>query len=75
MYSITVGFSPTLYCWPKPLLLYGSMAFLPDILQLTQAPIAVWFDDIIIVYYYNIFSYVLYYCLLFLLCLTAWHGD
>ena len=74
MYSITVGFSPTVYCRPKPLLVYGSMAFLPDILLLTQAPIAVGFDGIIIVYYYNLFGHVLY-CLLFSLCLMAWHGD
>ena len=39
MYSITVGFSSTVYGWPKPLSLYGSIGFLPDILQLTQASI------------------------------------
>ena len=38
--------------------------FLPDILLLTQAPIVVWFDGIIIVYYYYLFNYVLH-CLLF----------
>ena len=38
--------------------------FLPDILLLTQAPMVVWFDGIIIVYYYTLFSYVLVYCLI-----------
>ena len=33
--------------------------FLHDILQLTQAPIVVWFDGLIIVYYYYLFNYVL----------------
>ena len=40
------------------------MVFLPDILLLTQATIAVWFDGIIIVYYYKRFRYVLD-CILF----------
>ena len=35
------------------------MSFLPGILLLTQAPIAVWYDSVITVYYYNLFSYVL----------------
>ena len=50
--------------------------FLSDILLLTQAltVVALWFDGIIIVYYYYLFNYVLY-CLLFLLCLVARHGD
>ena len=36
--------------------------FLPDILLLllTQAPIFVWFDGTLIVYYYYPFNYVLY---------------
>ena len=33
--------------------------FLPDIIPLTQAPIVVWLDGIIIVYYYCLFNYVL----------------
>ena len=45
--------------------------FLPDILLLTQAPIVVWFDGIIIVYYYYLFNYVLH-CLLF--CFVWWPG-
>ena len=32
-----------------------------NILLLTQAPIVVWFDGIIIVYYYYRFNYVLYF--------------
>ena len=48
--------------------------FLPDILMLTQAPIIVWCDGTIIVYYYYLFNYVLY-CPLFLLCLVASYGD
>ena len=32
--------------------------FLPDILLLTQAPIFVWFDDAIILYYYYALNYV-----------------
>ena len=43
--------------------------FLPDILLLTQAPIVVWFDGTIIVYFYYPFNYIL--CLLF--CLVALH--
>ena len=40
-------------------MLYGSMAFLPDILLLTQGTIAVWFDGILShILYYNLFSYV-----------------
>ena len=38
--------------------------FLPDILLLTQAPIVVWFDGIIIVCYHYLFNYVLH-CLMF----------
>ena len=38
--------------------------FSPDILLLTQAPILVWFDGTIIVYYYYPFNYVLQ-CLMF----------
>ena len=37
--------------------------FLPDILMLTQTPIVVWLDGIIIVYYYYLLNYLLY-CLL-----------
>ena len=50
--------------------------FLPDILMLTQAPIVVWLDGIIIVYsgelllHFN-YRYVLY-CLLSLLRFVAW---
>ena len=39
--------------------------FLPDILLLTQTPIAVWFEGIIIVYYYYLFYNVLH-CLNYL---------
>ena len=46
--------------------------FLPDILLLTQAPIFVWFDGTIIVYYYYPLNYVLQ-CVL--LGLMALHGD
>ena len=46
--------------------------FLPDdILLLTQAPIFVWFDGTLIVYYYYPLKYVLQ-CVL--LCLAALHG-
>ena len=48
--------------------------FLPDILMLTQAPIVLWLDGIIIVYYYYLFNYVLY-CLMFLLRLVARYCD
>ena len=43
--------------------------FLPDILLWTQAPIFVWFDGTIVVYYYYPFNYVLQ-CLLF--CYVWW---
>ena len=51
--------------------------FLPDIILLTQAPIiVVWFDGIIIVYYYKyyVFNYVEPTALT-LYCLVARHGD
>ena len=44
---------------------------LPDILPLTQAPIVVWFDGIVIVYCDYLFNYVLR-CLL--LCFVWWPG-
>ena len=34
--------------------------FLPDILLLTQAPIFIWLDGTIIIYYYYPFNYVLH---------------
>ena len=34
--------------------------FLPDTLLLTQAPIFVWFDDTVIVYYFYPFNYMYY---------------
>ena len=37
--------------------------FLPAILLLTQAPIFVWFDGTIIVYYYNVSCYVWWTCI------------
>ena len=43
--------------------------FLPDILLLTQAPIFVWFDGPIVVYYYYPFNYVLH-CIMF--CYVWW---
>ena len=43
-------------------------------LMLTEVPIVAWLDGINIVYYYDLFNYVLY-CLLFLLRLVAWYGD
>ena len=43
--------------------------FLPDILLLTVAPIFVWLDGTIIVYYYYLFNYILY-CFLF--CYVWW---
>ena len=43
--------------------------FLPDILLLTQAPIVVWFDGIIIVYSYYLFNYVLHYLMF---CIAWW---
>ena len=39
--------------------------FLPDILLLTKAPVFVWFDGTVIVYYYYPFNFVLQ-CRLFL---------
>ena len=47
--------------------------FLRDILLLTQAPVVVWFDEIIMVqvYYCHLFNYVLR-CLLF--CCVWWPG-
>ena len=33
LYSILVDFSPTLYCLPKPLFLYGSMVLLSALVQ------------------------------------------
>ena len=50
-----------------------SSGFVPDILLLTQAPIVVWFEGNIIVYYYYPFNYVLH-CLLFFL-FGGLHGD
>ena len=50
--------------------------FLPDILLLTQVPTFVWFDGIIIVYYYYPLNYVLLRTLSsVLLCLVALHDD
>ena len=46
------------------LTVYFNGVFLPDILLLTQAPIAVWFDGIFIVYYCYLINYVLH-CNLF----------
>ena len=43
--------------------------FLPDILLLTQVPIAVWLDGTIIVYYHYPFNYVPH-CLLS--CFVRW---
>ena len=52
--------------------------FLPDILMLTQAPIVVWFDDIIIVKYYYLFNYVMSLCVCvcvaFCFCCVWWPG-
>ena len=44
--------------------------FLPDILMLTQAPIVVWLDCIIIVYYYYLCKIV--YCFVFCFCCVWW---
>ena len=46
-----------------------NVGFLPDILLLIQAPIFVWLDDTIMVYYYYPLSYALQ-CLLF--CSVWW---
>ena len=49
--------------------------FLPDILLLTKAPVFVWFDGTIIVYYYYPLNYALQTVSSVLLCLVALHGD
>ena len=49
--------------------------FLLDILMLTQAPIFVWFDGTMIVYYHHPLNYVLQAVSSVLLCLVALHGD
>ena len=36
LYSILVDFSPTTYCLPKPLFLYGSMVLLSTLLVLSS---------------------------------------
>ena len=48
-----------------------NVVFLPGILLLTQAPFVVWFDGVVIVYYYYLCNYVLR-CLLF--CFVWWPG-
>ena len=45
---------------------------LPDILLLTQAPIFVWFNGTITVYYYKPISIKMF---LFCFCLVSLHGD
>ena len=48
--------------------------FLPDIFLLTQAPIVLWIDGIIIVYYYYPFLVIMYYyCVVFCFC-CGWPG-
>ena len=43
LYSILVDFSPTFYCIPKPLLLYGSMVLLST------------FSTILLTMYYSVY--------------------
>ena len=51
--------------------------FLPEILLLTQDPIAVWFDDTIIVLRKYIITtlLIMYHVVFCLVCLGGLHGD